>query len=137
MRNIISVLTGLMGAGKTCFLSRVFNQIPPSLYTSTGVAEQSCRGLFHHTGTMSSWELFSHQKILEYLAHLFHQDLPPADMARLALEIASLDPAAGDGPLPLPAPPTPTPSSLTSTSTSDKASQIQPQRRKRVTPVTR
>ena len=70
-------------------------------------------------GTMSSWELFSHQKILEYLAHLFHQDLPPADMARLAQEIASLDPAAGDGPLPLPAPPTPTPSSLTSTS--DKA----------------
>ena len=119
MRNIISVLTGLMGAGKTCFLSRVFNQVPPSLYTSTGVAEQSCRGLFHHMGTMSSWELFSHQKILEYLAHLFHQDLPPADMARLAQEIASLDPAAGDGPLPLPAPPTPTPSSLTSTS--DKA----------------
>ena len=119
MRNIISVLTGLMGAGKTCFLSRVFNQVPPSLYTSTGVAEQSCRGLFHHMGTMSSWELFSHQKILEYLAHLFHQDLPPADMARLAQEIASLDPAAGDGPLPLPAPPTTTPSSLTSTS--DKA----------------
>ena len=119
MRNIISVLTGLMGAGKTCFLSRVFNQVPPSLYTSTGVAEQSCRGLFHHMGTMSSWELFSHQKILEYLAHLFHHDLPPADMARLAQEIASLDPAAGDGPLPLPAPPTTTPSSLTSTS--DKA----------------
>ena len=119
MRNIISVLTGLMGAGKTCFLSRVFNQVPPSLYTSTGVAEQSCRGLFHHMGTMSSWELFSHQKILEYLAHLFHQDLPPADMARLAQEIASLDPAAGDGPLPLPAPSTTTPSSLTSTS--DKA----------------
>ena len=70
-------------------------------------------------GTMSSWELFSHQKILEYLAHLFHQDLPPADMARLAQEIASLDPAASDGPLPLPAPPTTTPSSLTSTS--DKA----------------
>ena len=116
MRNIISVLTGLMGAGKTYFLSRVFNQVPPSLYTSTGVAEQSCRGLFHHMGTMSSWELFSHQKILEYLAHLFHQDLPPADMARLAQEIASLDPAAGDGPLPLPAPPTTTPSSLTSTS---------------------
>ena len=119
MRNIISVLTGLMGAGKTCFLSRVFNQVPPSLYTSTGVAEQSCRGLFHHMGTMPSWELFSHQKILEYLAHLFHQDLPPADMARLAQEIASLDPAAGDAPLPLPAPPTTTPSSLTSTS--DKA----------------
>ena len=119
MRNIISVLTGLMGAGKTCFLSRVFNQVPPSLYTSTGVAEQSCRGLFHHMGTMSSWELFSHQNILEYLAHLFHQDLPPADMARLAQEIASLDPAAGDAPLPLPAPPTTTPSSLTSTS--DKA----------------
>ena len=73
-------------------------------------------------GTMSSWELFSHQKILEYLAHPFHQDLPPADMARLAQEIASLDPAAGDAPLPLPAPPTTIPSSLTSTSTSDKAS---------------
>ena len=104
MRNIISVLTGIMGSGKTYLLSRVFNMIPPNLYTSTGIAEQSFRGFFHHIGTMSSWELFSNQKMLEFLADLFHQDLPPADMIRLAKEIASLDLPEGVLPLPLPAP---------------------------------
>ena len=44
MRNIISVLTGLMGSGKTCLLSRIFNKPPPSVYTSTGIAEKSIRG---------------------------------------------------------------------------------------------
>ena len=101
MRNIISVLTGLMGSGKTCLLSRIFNRVPPNLYTSTGIAEQSFRGFFHHIGTISSWEIFTNQKILEYLADLFHQDLPPVDMIRLAKDIVSLDLPAGADSLPL------------------------------------
>ena len=76
----MSVLTGLMGAGKTCFLKRIFNLTPPTHYTSTGVAEQSCRGLFHHTGTVSSnsLDLFSHSDVLEILAYRFRQQLPPS-----------------------------------------------------------
>ena len=101
MRNIISVLTGLMGSGKTCLLSRIFNRVPPNLYTSTGIAEQSFRGFFHHIGTISSWEIFTNQKILEYLADLFQQDLPPVDMIRLAKDIVSLDLPAGADSLPL------------------------------------
>ena len=108
MRNIISVLTGLMGSGKTCLLSRIFNRVPPNLYTSTGIAEQSFRGFFHHIGTISSWEIFTNQKILEYLADLFQQDLPPVDMIRLAKDIVSLDLPADADSLPL----------LSSTSTS-------------------
>ena len=77
----MSVLTGLMGAGKTWFLKRLFNLTPPTHYTSTGVTEQSCRGLFHHTGTVSSnsLDLVSHSDVLEILAYRFRQQLPPSD----------------------------------------------------------
>ena len=81
MRNIISVLTGLMGSGKTCLLSRIFNKPPPSVYTSTGIAEQSLRGWFHHIGSISSSTLepFSHDRTLKYLADHFYQSFNPAD----------------------------------------------------------
>ena len=81
MRNIISVLTGLMGSGKTCLLSRIFNKPPPSVYTSTGIAEQSFRGWFHHIGSISSSTLepFSHDRTLKYLADHFYQSFNPAD----------------------------------------------------------
>ena len=92
MRNVVAVLTGLMGSGKTWFLARLFNQKPPDLYTSTGIAEQSCRGLLHRIGNISleSWELFSPRKVLEYLACRFHEDLPPANVAQLAEKLATL-----------------------------------------------
>ena len=88
MRNIISVLTGLMGSGKTCLLSRVFNKPPPSVYTSTGIAEQSFRGWFHHIGSISSSTLepFSHERTLKYLADHFHQSLNPADADREGID---------------------------------------------------
>ena len=89
MRNVVGVLTGLMGSGKTWVLSRLFNQKPPSFYASTGIAEQSFRSLLHHLGNMSaqSWELFSPRHILEFLATVFRGQLPPADIIRLAERI--------------------------------------------------
>ena len=100
MRNVVAVLTGLMGSGKTWFLARLFNQKPPDLYTSTGIAEQSCRGLLHRIGNISleSWELFSPRKVLEYLACHFHEDLPPANVAELAAKIATLGVQADPAP---------------------------------------
>ena len=88
MRNIISVLTGLMGSGKTCLLSRIFNKPPPSVYTSTGIAEQSFRGWFHHIGSISSSTLepFSHERTLKYLADHFYQSLNPADADREGID---------------------------------------------------
>ena len=44
-RNAVTVVTGIMGSGKTSLLSRLFRIKPPDLYTSTGVAEKSFRGL--------------------------------------------------------------------------------------------
>ena len=112
IRNIVSVLTGLMGSGKTCLLSRIFNQPPPSVYTSTGVAEQSRRGWLHHMGSMStscSWQPFSHENVLEFLALNFYQRFVPGDR----FHEGNTSPT-GAAPLALPAPAT-APSSPTST----------------------
>ena len=123
IRNIVSVLTGLMGSGKTCLLSRIFNQLPPSVYTSTGVAEQSRRGWLHHMGSMSSscsWQPFSHENVLEFVGQNFYQGFVQAEIARESL--TSYTSSAGTAPLALPAPTT-APSSLTSpTSTSSSTS---------------
>ena len=73
MRNLVAVITGLMGSGKTWLLSRLFNQLPPELYTSTGVAEASIRSLLHRLANVSanSWEPFSRDQIQQFLARLF------------------------------------------------------------------
>ena len=101
----MGVLTGLMGSGKTWALSRLFNQTPPSFYASTGIAEQSFRSLLHHLGSMSaqSWELFSPRHILEFLASVFREQLPPADITRLAARIASIETSAAADPSTSPA----------------------------------
>ena len=73
MRNLVAVITGLMGSGKTWLLSHLFNQLPPELYTSTGVAEASIRSLLHRLANVSadSWEPFSRDQIQQLLARLF------------------------------------------------------------------
>ena len=123
IRNIVSVLTGLMGSGKTCLLSRILNQPPPSVYTSTGVAEQSLRGWLHHMGSISSscsWQPFSHENVLEFVGQHFYQGFVQAEIARESL--TSHTSSAGTAPLALPAATT-APSSLTSpTSTSSSTS---------------
>ena len=68
----MGVITGLMGSGKTTLLYHLFGEPPPDLYTSTGVAEQSFRGLLHHTLHLSARSLrrLSHKDIRELLATL-------------------------------------------------------------------
>ena len=89
MRNVVAIITGLTGAGKTWLLSRIFNKLPPGLYSSTGVAEQSLRGLLHHVGNMAvgSWQPFSHRNILEFLASLFRVGMPVANATDMASEL--------------------------------------------------
>ena len=98
-----------MGSGKTWLLSRLFQQQPPGLYTSTGIAEQSFRGLLHHIGNMSlrSWQPFFHTDILDFLASLFRAGLPPTNVKHIAARFATIhssDSAAAD-PLTAPTPP--------------------------------
>ena len=62
-RNVVGVITGLTGSGKTTLLHHLFGLPPPGLYTSTGVADESVRGLLHHTVHMSAgaWKRLSHR----------------------------------------------------------------------------
>ena len=97
-----------MGSGKTWLLSRLFDILPPDLYTSTGLAEKSFRGLLHHIGSISPelWKLLSDRDILQCLAPLFLAGMTEADMASLTANLVAMatsdDPTAT--PLPLPAP---------------------------------
>ena len=107
MRNVVAVITGLMGSGKTWLLSRLFNQLPPDLYTSTGIAEQSLRSLLHHmiNISFSCWEPFTYDHILEFLACLFHKTLRESDVVPFASEgkaVPSLPTSAPSHLLPLP-----------------------------------
>ena len=85
-RNVVGVITGPMGTGKTTLLCRLFNQPPPDLYTSTGVAEQSLRGLLHHTLHLSAgtWQRLSHREIRELLAPFIKAGMSEADVDALA-----------------------------------------------------
>ena len=106
-----------MSSGKTWLLSRLFHKQPPDLYTSTGIAEQSLRGLLHHMGNMSigSWKLLSHKDIREILAPCFLAGMTEANVAALAADLIAMD--AAD---------TPSLSSDTATSDSLPLSSFQP-----------
>ena len=73
-----------MGSGKTWLLSRLFRIKPPDLYTSTGVAEKSFRGLMRRIADISSFDLLTLDQIFEFLAPLFLAGIPAADIASLA-----------------------------------------------------
>ena len=82
-RNLITVVTGIMGAGKTCFLCQLFGLKPPSKYTSTGVAEKSRRGLMHHVAKMGSFQLLSNDEVHQYLAPFLSAGISEDDTATL------------------------------------------------------
>ena len=85
-RNVVGVITGLMSSGKTTLLYHLFGEPPPDLYTSTGVAEQSFRGLLHHILHLSvgTWQRLSHKDIRELLAPLIRAGMREADVDALA-----------------------------------------------------
>ena len=84
-RNVVGVITGPMGSGKTTLLCRLFGEPPPDLYTSTGVAEQSLRGLLHHTLHLSAgdWQRLSHRDIRKLLAPLISAGMREVDVDAL------------------------------------------------------
>ena len=81
-RNVVGIITGPMGTEKTTLLCRLFGEPPPDLYTSTGVAEQSFRGLLHNTLHLSAgaWERLSHRDIRVFLAPLIRVGMREADV---------------------------------------------------------
>ena len=69
-RNSIAVVAGINGAGKSCVISRFFGINPPDVYSSTGIADRSYRGLAHHIASLGfdSWELLLGNSTLEICA---------------------------------------------------------------------
>ena len=93
----MGVITGLMGSGKTTLLYHLFGEPPPDLYTSTGVAERSFRGLLHHTLHLSArtWQRLSHKDIRELLAPLIRAGMREAAVDYLASRLMhDLNPTA-------------------------------------------
>ena len=82
----MGVITGLMASGKTTLLYHLFGEPPPDLYTSTGVAKQSYRGLLHRTLHLSArtWQRLSHKDIRELLAPLIRAGMRDAAVDYLA-----------------------------------------------------
>ena len=81
---MITVITGIMGAGKTCLLRALFGLKPHDKYTSTGVAEKSFRGLMHHIAKMGSFELLKQEEVHEFLAPLLSSGMSEASIVSLA-----------------------------------------------------
>ena len=82
----MGLITGLMGSGKTTLLHHLFGLAPPGLYTSTGVAEQSFRGLLHHILRITAgvWRRLSYKDIREVLALLMQAGMKETDIDFLA-----------------------------------------------------
>ena len=88
-RIVVGVITGLMGSGKTTLLHHLFGEAPPDLYTSTGVAEKSLRGLLHHIVHLSAgtWKRLSYENIRELLAPLIRAGVSEADVNTIATRL--------------------------------------------------
>ena len=91
-RNVIGVITGLMGAGKTCLLNRLFSLNIPTQYTSTGVSEKSRRALLHRIASISvgEWKLFTEEQIRIFLAPLIKSRMGENDIKRVAITLMKL-----------------------------------------------
>ena len=116
----MGVITGLMGSGKTTLLYHLFGEPPPDLYTSTGVAEQSFRGLLHHTLHLSArtWQRLSHKDIRELLAPLIMAGMREEAVDYLASRLMyDLNPTASTS-----VPTNPAPSSTASVPSKTRAS---------------
>ena len=83
-RNIVAVVTGVMGAGKTCFLKRFFKKGIPEAYTSTGVTGEAYRGILRHVANVRTLEYVPRGRILQLLAPLLKIGVPEGDVEALA-----------------------------------------------------
>ena len=83
-RNTVAIVTGIMGAGKSTFLKRLFQQDIPSSYTSTGVMGDSYRGVMGHLASLCSLEYMPRGRILKLLAPLLKLGVPEGDVEAVA-----------------------------------------------------
>ena len=125
----MGVITGLMGSGKTTLLYHLFGEPPPDLYTSTGVAEQSFRGLLHHTLHLSArtWQRLSHKDIRKLLAPLIRAGMRKAAVDYLASRLMhDLNPTATTSAPTNPVDPAPSSTSATTSVPSKTGASLPP-----------
>ena len=124
-RNTLAVVVGIAGSGKTSLISRLFREKPPDRYTSTGVAEQSLRGLMKHIANRKSWERLSPEEIFKIFASFIQAGLPEADVASRAKNFTKEeepeDPSEKELSPPQPSTPELEPSGIPSPSPSQKS----------------
>ena len=128
-RDLITVIIGIMGAGKTTLICRLLRTKLPKRYSSTGVANKAFRGLVRRIAKMGSLEMVTSEKILQFLAPLFLAGLPVADIVSLAqsfTEEETPEPASSPSedarPHTQPQTPPPSPPPTTATASSSSAS---------------
>ena len=85
------MIVGIAAAGKTTVLCRLFRKKLPERYTSTGVAEQSLRGLLHRVAQIGSWKFVSQDQILQFLAPLLLAGVSKSHIVSLAKSLAEED----------------------------------------------
>ena len=72
-KNLVVVITGLMEAGKSTLLNRLFGERPPDEYTSTGVSEGPWRGLTRDTLDIKKFKRLSLEDIFKSVAPLLER----------------------------------------------------------------
>ena len=83
-RNTVAIVTGIMGAGKSTFLKRLFRQKLPKYYTSTGVMGESYRGVMGRLASLHTMEYLPRGRVLKFLAPLLKLGIPEGDVEALA-----------------------------------------------------
>ena len=83
----VVMTTGLMGAGKTSLLRRLFGKELPKEYTSTGLAEESLRCLTRKIAKLRAFDLLTRDRILEALTPLIEMGVSEAKVEALAEQL--------------------------------------------------
>ena len=86
-RNVVVMTTGLMGAGKTSLLCRLFGMELPKEYTSTGLADESFRCLTRKIAKLRAFDLLTRDRILEALTPLIEMSVSEAKVEALAEQL--------------------------------------------------
>ena len=80
----MAIVTGIMGAEKSTFLKKLFQQYSQSSYTSTEVTGESYRGVMGHLASLRLLEYMPRGRILQFLDPLLKVGVPEGDVEAAA-----------------------------------------------------
>ena len=80
----MAIVTGIMGAEKSTFLKKLFQQDSQSSYTSTEITSESYRGVMGHLASLRLLEYLPQGRILQFLDPLLKLGVPEGDVEAAA-----------------------------------------------------